>query len=45
MSHDHDIVIAPIKGSTNHFGVRVKRRRRPVIARQIRRDHVMARLL
>jgi hypothetical protein len=45
MSYDHDNVVAPIKGSTNHVGVRVKRRRRPVIARQIRRDHVMARLL
>ena len=45
MSHDHDIVVAPIEGCTNHIGVRVKRLGRPVITRQIRRDHAMARLL
>ncbi|MDT5388660.1 MAG: hypothetical protein QOE04_2301 [Mycobacterium sp.] len=42
MSYDHDVVFALIKGSANHVGVRVERRRRPVITRQIRRDYVMA---
>ncbi|HUH69048.1 MAG TPA: hypothetical protein VLZ05_09280 [Mycobacterium sp.] len=45
MSHDHNIVAAPNEGSANHIGIGVERRRRPVITRQIRRDHIMAGLL
>jgi hypothetical protein len=38
------IVVAPIESSANHVGVGIKARR-PVIAGQIHRDHIMAGLL